>query len=943
MYSLDFDEYTGSEPGNLYGASTRKIVEEGTMDNGIVEHVQAAAEGVDYLYLWLDCDREGENICYEIITACKEVGLFHDETMIYRAKFSALTESEIKYAFLHPIRPNPNESASVDARQEMDLKVGCSFTRFLTRQLLAGSKDKFKKPELKVLSYGPCQTPTLWFCVERHREILSFIPEQFWEIKISVLISGAGIVNLDHSKGRMFDASKANKAFKALSGVKAGTVTNIRRHDKVLDPPPGLDTVTLLRMASGALGVGPKACMEIAERLYTSGYISYPRTESSRYPSSFDMNSVLKEHQNHPYWGQEAWNILAEAPGGVVKPPGRGIDAGDHPPITPTRAATRGQLRGDRDWKIYEMIARHFIASLLPPMKYIEHIAEIKVAGELFRYTWHHVTEEGFTRVAPWKRRDLKLNEPEGRVRLEVGNEVVIKSIKLEDDWTKPPSYLKEADLIGMMDANGIGTDASIPTHVNTVQERQYVDVCDAEGNVIDDDEESSGNKGRDNGGGGNGGKKSETYSQRKGKGGKGGDRWNDGKGKGGSKGGLKGGSSSHDRFMVPTPFGVALIDGMESIVPAVVRPQIRAKMEKQVSLIAEGKEKKESVVVSNLAVFYDKYLQFSTRIGEIRSLFVNEGFQEPTHGGDGLDYGSMRRREEADDVASTICGEMEKKRQYGDRLAVKEAMKKKGTLADTIALDLFSFGEEKEVASTKKNTMNATSTISRMGLGGVPSYMLELENLRAIASSVEPIVNYDKSEPIKDRKGGTKGSAKGGNKGSKVTTGGRGKTGGQDGSDALPIPSSTRRIHHGSEKPLEKRTEKTRVERIQIPEKREKSHRGEIPAPALTPPIEVHVDADWYYLDEHGKTQGPFDGQKMQVWRTAGFLLPDLKVRQGQHGEFVLLKTIKDFNLGRRDTGKEKVRDGKGRKGSGGSHGHGTTSKFRAAKEEAALKLRGK
>ena len=66
IHGLDFDEYTGTSPGNLYGASTSKIVEETSEKLGVVEHLVAAAVEATYLFLWLDCDREGENICYEV-------------------------------------------------------------------------------------------------------------------------------------------------------------------------------------------------------------------------------------------------------------------------------------------------------------------------------------------------------------------------------------------------------------------------------------------------------------------------------------------------------------------------------------------------------------------------------------------------------------------------------------------------------------------------------------------------------------------------------------------------------------------------------------------------------------------------------------------------------------------------------------------------------------
>lgn len=64
-----------------------------------------------------------------------------------------------------------------------------------------------------------------------------------------------------------------------------------------------MNTVEMLKVASSALNMGPHHTMQIAERLYTQGFISYPRTESSRYPPNYDFRSILTTHKQHPIWG----------------------------------------------------------------------------------------------------------------------------------------------------------------------------------------------------------------------------------------------------------------------------------------------------------------------------------------------------------------------------------------------------------------------------------------------------------------------------------------------------------------------------------------------------------------------------------------------------------------------------------------------------------------
>lgn len=130
---------------------------------------------IDALVLWLDCDREGESIAYEVIDICGQNCEEEAPFEIYRAHFSALTSQVIKGAMKNLMRPNPHLRDAVMVRQEIDLRIGASYTRFLTLTLqeLAG---------VRMISYGPCQFPTLGFIVERHQFIRDFVPEAFWKI-----------------------------------------------------------------------------------------------------------------------------------------------------------------------------------------------------------------------------------------------------------------------------------------------------------------------------------------------------------------------------------------------------------------------------------------------------------------------------------------------------------------------------------------------------------------------------------------------------------------------------------------------------------------------------------------------------------------------------------------------------------------------------------------
>lgn len=152
------------------------------------------SKDTDILLLWLDCDREGENICFEVIDNTKGLDKYTKEDFIFRAKFSSLAAKDIKYAYESIIhKPNEYESKSVEARQIIDLKIGVAFSVFQTKHLL--EKYPVITNTSKTISYGPCQFPTLGFCIERAERIKKFKPEPFWYIDVFINYGDDSILN----------------------------------------------------------------------------------------------------------------------------------------------------------------------------------------------------------------------------------------------------------------------------------------------------------------------------------------------------------------------------------------------------------------------------------------------------------------------------------------------------------------------------------------------------------------------------------------------------------------------------------------------------------------------------------------------------------------------------------------------------------------------------
>ena len=193
--------WQGCDPAELFDAEVAKGVREGMDD--VKQNLQQHASQCQVLVLWLDCDREGENIAAEVAEVCREA---NPQIQIRRARFSALTFADLTRACNNLVDIDRGESDAVDARAEIDLRSGAAFTRFQTVLL----RDSCALPDgQNVISYGPCQFPTLGFIVDRWLAIKAFVPQDFWSIKCRATDPQAPSVSVafdwQRAGGRVYD------------------------------------------------------------------------------------------------------------------------------------------------------------------------------------------------------------------------------------------------------------------------------------------------------------------------------------------------------------------------------------------------------------------------------------------------------------------------------------------------------------------------------------------------------------------------------------------------------------------------------------------------------------------------------------------------------------------------------------------------------------------
>jgi DNA topoisomerase III len=144
---------------------SKEINSSGTnnQNENIKKTIEKEARTCDKLILWLDCDREGENIAYEVYDVCRAVNpRFNQSSNVQRAHFSALIPADIYQAMRTLTPPNQYWSYAVDTRSELDLRLGAVFTRLQTLKF----KQKHHLQHLTAISWGPCQFPTLgMYCI----------------------------------------------------------------------------------------------------------------------------------------------------------------------------------------------------------------------------------------------------------------------------------------------------------------------------------------------------------------------------------------------------------------------------------------------------------------------------------------------------------------------------------------------------------------------------------------------------------------------------------------------------------------------------------------------------------------------------------------------------------------------------------------------------------
>jgi len=417
----------------------------------IIDATQSLLDNIDEIIVATDFDREGELIGVEVLEA---LGDTVAEIPKKRARFSALTKYEIERAFEELSDIDYLLAESAESRQYIDLAWGASLTRFIS--LATGKLGR------EYLSVGRVQSPTLALVVDREKEIQDFVPEPFWELVAK--FEKDILFDAKHSNGRFWKEKEAKDILEKVQSAESGKVKDYGAGEETRRPPAPFDTTTFLTEVN-RIGYSASRAMRIAESLYTEGWISYPRTDNTVYPKTLGLRRILEKLKDSSL-SKEAKEILALK---ELKPTRGKKFSTDHPPIHPVTGAKKSKLKGDK-WKVYELVARRFLATLAPDMILNVSKATLDIEGEEFEASGTLIVDKGWLKYYPY--REIKEKDlPE----LEAGEDVKLNEVNMEEDKTKPPFRFTQGSLIREMENIGLGTKSTRHEIIQKLIKRNYI------------------------------------------------------------------------------------------------------------------------------------------------------------------------------------------------------------------------------------------------------------------------------------------------------------------------------------------------------------------------------------------------------------------------------------------------------------------------------------
>ncbi len=395
------------------------------------------AKGAGSLIVATDYDIEGEVIGWNVVR------FICNQKDASRMKFSTLTKEELNDAYEKKGKSiDWGQAIAGETRHYLDWFYGINLSRALMNAVKTTGK-------FKIMSIGGVQGPALNLIVNREKKIQDFKSEKYWQVFINV--KNSHVLELKYNKD-IFDESELKK-FENLVGKNA--IAETIKKQESLPPNPPFNLTTLQTEAYKFYGITPSRTLQIAQSLYLSGIISYPRTSSQKLPESIEYGKILKKLAKE-------FNVVKLI---VKKKPieGKKTDSA-HPSIYPTGSIPN--LSGE-DKKIYELIVKRFLSLFCENAIKDNKRITAKVDNLIFSVSGYEIKKKAWLEIYPSKMKETKLPDLNGEVK--------IINIRKEEKETQPPKRYSPASILSVLEKRNLGTKATRASILETLYNRGYV------------------------------------------------------------------------------------------------------------------------------------------------------------------------------------------------------------------------------------------------------------------------------------------------------------------------------------------------------------------------------------------------------------------------------------------------------------------------------------
>lgn len=424
-----------------------------------VKYLKDLIEKADHIYLATDPDREGETISWHLYDELKVPDEKYD-----RIVFNEITKDVVLKALKNPRRIDMNLVHSGEARRFLDRIIGFRLSKVMQSKTAGKSAGRVQSVALKLI-------------VDREREILAFIPKEYWTIEADFKDFKA---NLETYKEKDIEIPNEEEADKILDSLtNTFTIKKVEEKEKKRSAKEVFKTSTLQQACSNKLGFAASKTMKIAQKLYEGielddgfhGLITYMRTDSVRLSDEFTSASFAyinskfgKEYVGYVKKGKKTENVQ---------------DA--HEGIRPTNInyepdKIKKYLAPD-EYKLYRIIYYRALASLMADAKFNSTTVLLDNNDYGFKATGSVLTFDGYLKVYG------DYEDQEDTILPDFKNYkagiILSDTITKTQHFTKPPARFTESSLIKELESLGIGRPSTYATIISTIKDRGYVTLED--------------------------------------------------------------------------------------------------------------------------------------------------------------------------------------------------------------------------------------------------------------------------------------------------------------------------------------------------------------------------------------------------------------------------------------------------------------------------------